>query len=84
MARTLRATVAGLLAAILLGGCGSSIQQKAEAIFAQCIEDAGGTVGEFEGYVEDGQLLLVAGPVDTDPDTFQFCVDFTNTELANR
>lgn len=82
--RVLRIMLAVCLVALLLAGCGSNIQQEAEDIFRQCIEDSGGTAGDFEGYIEDGQLLLVAGPVDADPDTFDYCFDFTNKQLTGK
>lgn len=84
MPRIATTLLAGLVAAGLLAGCGSGVQREAEDIFRQCIEDAGGTAGDFEGYIEDGQLLLVAGPVDAEPEAFEFCFDFTNDQLAEK
>lgn len=80
--RVLKIMLTACLVALLPAGCGSNIQEEAEDIFRQCIEDSGGTAGDFEGYIEDGQLLLVAGPIDADADTFDYCFDFTNEQLA--
>ena len=72
-----------VLGVALLSGCGSSIEDEAAEIFRACIEQGGGTTGEFEPYVEDGQLVLVQGPVDAPAELFEECFDATNAQLGN-
>ena len=76
-------TIVVVLGAALLGGCGTSIEDEAAEIFGTCIEEGGGTTGEFEPYVENGQLVLVQGRVDASAELFEECFDFTNGQLGN-
>lgn len=73
-----------LLTAALLVGCGSNIEDEAEQIFRTCIEAGGGTTGEFAPYIENGQLLLVQGPVEASPELFESCFAETNEQLAGK
>lgn len=73
-----------LFLAALVGGCGSSIDDEAEQIFRACIEVGGGSAGEFAPYLENGELLLVQGPVEASPELFESCLTETNEQLAGK
>lgn len=73
-----------LVLAALVAGCGSSIEDEAEQLFRACIEAGGGSAGEFAPYVENGELLLVQGPVAASPELFESCLTETNQQLAGK
>ena len=79
-----RSTIGFLLAVVLLGGCGSSIEDEAEQLFRACIEEGGGTVGDVVAYVENGQLVVVQGPVEAPAEISDECFNLTNEQLAEK
>ena len=78
----LRFAMGLLLSVLLLGGCGSSVEDEAEELFRACIEAGGGTIGDVVPFVEDGQLLVVQGPVEASIELFEECLESANEQLA--
>jgi hypothetical protein len=74
----------GILLTVLLTGCGSSLEDEAEDLFRTCIEEGGGSVGDVVLYVEEGELVVVQGPVDAPGELSDRCFESTNQQLAEK
>ncbi len=79
-----RLAIGALLSITLLGGCGSSIEDEAEDLFRACIEEGGGSVGDIVPYVENGELVVIQGPVDASAELTEECFVSTSEQLATR